>query len=66
MTHTCFHAKADHHDQYVDSIEEAKNLVTEWSVEGDSHIQIFKLSADEITDYINLDEELVYLDNTNL
>ncbi|MCW8849687.1 MAG: hypothetical protein OQJ81_06875 [Melioribacteraceae bacterium] len=65
MIHTCFHAKADHHDQYVDSIEEAKHLVTEWSEEGDSHIQIFKLSADEMTDYINLDEELVYLDNTN-
>ena len=65
MTHICFHAKADHHDKYVDSIEEAKHLATDWCDEGDSHIQIFKLSADEMTDYINLDEELVYMDYTN-
>lgn len=60
MTHICFHATADHHDQFADTFEEAKKITDEWFEEGDSHIQIFKLSADEVTDYIDLDEELVY------
>ncbi|MBK8945744.1 MAG: hypothetical protein IPM32_10825 [Ignavibacteriae bacterium] len=60
MTHICFHARADHHDQFADTFEEAKKIADEWIDEGDSHIQIFKLSADEVTDYIDLDEELIY------
>ena len=63
MIHTFYHARADHHDQCVDTAEEAKQLVNEWSEEGDSHIKIFKLSADEIADYINTEEELIYIDN---
>ena len=63
MMHTCFHARADHHDQIATSIEEAKKLVDEWVDEGDSHLKIYKISADEIADYINVDEELIYLDN---
>lgn len=66
MLHTYFHAKADHHDEYCNSIEEAKQFASEWGEEGDSHIKIYKLSADEISDYINLDEELIYLDETNI
>jgi len=63
MTHTCFHARADHHDQFANTFEEAKEIVDEWIEEGDEHIKIFKISADEISDYINLDEELIYSDD---
>jgi dihydropteroate synthase len=60
MTHTCFHAIADHHNQYADSFEEARKITDEWVEEGDAHIQIYKISTDEISDYIDLDEELIY------
>ncbi|MCB9250110.1 MAG: hypothetical protein H6613_16960 [Ignavibacteriales bacterium] len=65
MTHVYYHASADNHDQFANTFQEAKKMVDEWIEEGDHHIKIFKLSADEVTDYINLDEELVYSKDIN-
>ena len=63
MKHICYHILSDLHNEFLNTIEEVKKSTEAWINEGDTHFQIYKLSAEEVEpDEIMLDEELVSLD----
>jgi len=67
MKHVCYHILSDLHNEFLDSMEEVKNITKEWLSEGDAHFQVYKLSAEEVEpDEIILDEELVSLDEISI
>ena len=64
MTHITYHVLTDKHDQYLDSLEAAKDITTDWKNAGESNIKIYKITAEEVEpDVILLDEKPVQLNS---
>ena len=61
MEHITYHVLAEKHNQYLNTLKEAKETAKQWKSNGDKKIKIFKITTEEVsgTDEILLKEEAV-------
>ena len=60
MEHTCYHILSDQNTKHIPVYEDVKNLASEWKLNGDSNIRIYKIVAtDTGSDEISIEEALI-------
>ena len=67
MKHTIYHAISDHNSEFSNSAQEVKSVINKWKEDREFNIRVYKITTEDMgSDYIDLDEERVSLDELNL